>query len=250
MPVRRRRHRVPELIRNLHTTLNTGTDHAELLELAVCLHVHVTSMWLAHMAAPDHLVRRVAFLARRLAQDHGATTTLAVAGDRVVDMLSSREAVDLSHAHLVVREGRPGEAAAPLAAAAELAERFGPSRETDSLGFVLAPADVALHRMSIALEMDEPDQTVSVAEDVDPRRHPFALGRTQHWVRYGQALTRIGRRRNDAVLALRTAEKISPQYVLRNPFVRDTIAVLLRRSGRDAAGEELRAMAGRAGLPG
>jgi transcriptional regulator with XRE-family HTH domain len=35
---------LPGLIRNLHTTLATGTDHAELLELTVYLHVHVTCM--------------------------------------------------------------------------------------------------------------------------------------------------------------------------------------------------------------
>ena len=32
---------LPALIRNLHTTLATGTDHTELLDLAVYLHVHV-----------------------------------------------------------------------------------------------------------------------------------------------------------------------------------------------------------------
>ncbi|MGH4015256.1 MAG: hypothetical protein ACRDSL_15300 [Pseudonocardiaceae bacterium] len=39
---------LPALIRNLHTTLGTGADHGELLELAVYLHVHVTSLWLGH----------------------------------------------------------------------------------------------------------------------------------------------------------------------------------------------------------
>lgn len=43
---------LPGLIRNLHTTLATGADHAELLDLAVYLHVHVTRLWLAHAGAP------------------------------------------------------------------------------------------------------------------------------------------------------------------------------------------------------
>lgn len=37
---------LPGLIRNLHTTLAIGTDHTELLDLAVWLHVHATRKWL------------------------------------------------------------------------------------------------------------------------------------------------------------------------------------------------------------
>ncbi|MGH3932582.1 MAG: helix-turn-helix domain-containing protein, partial [Pseudonocardiaceae bacterium] len=37
---------LPGLIANLHTTLATGIDHAELLDLAVYLHVHVTRIFL------------------------------------------------------------------------------------------------------------------------------------------------------------------------------------------------------------
>lgn len=40
------------------------------------------------------------------------------------------------------------------------------------------------------------------------------------------------------------------QLVRRAPFVRDTIAVLLQDSRRNAAGQELRDLAVRAGLPG
>ncbi|MGH3798561.1 MAG: helix-turn-helix domain-containing protein, partial [Pseudonocardiaceae bacterium] len=70
---------LPGLIRNLHTTLATGADHAELLDLAVYLHVHVTRLWLVHSAAPDDLIRRTVFLARRLAQERDEVTTLAIA---------------------------------------------------------------------------------------------------------------------------------------------------------------------------
>jgi hypothetical protein len=58
---------LPGLIRDMHTTLATGADHGELLELAVYLHVHVTDPWLILAAAPNDLRRRVVFLARRLA---------------------------------------------------------------------------------------------------------------------------------------------------------------------------------------
>ncbi|MGH3930080.1 MAG: helix-turn-helix domain-containing protein [Pseudonocardiaceae bacterium] len=67
---------LPRLIRDVHTTLNTGSDHRELLGLAVGLHVHVTRMWLNQAGAPADLRLRVVFLARRLAQEHGAMTLL------------------------------------------------------------------------------------------------------------------------------------------------------------------------------
>ena len=67
---------LPGLIRNLHTTLATGADHAELLDLAVYLHVHVTRFWLIEACAPDDLLRRTVFLARRLARERGEVTTL------------------------------------------------------------------------------------------------------------------------------------------------------------------------------
>ncbi len=43
---------------------------------------------------------------------------------------------------------------------------------------------------------------------------------------------------------------MNPVSVRRNPFVRDTIAVLLPGARRDAVGQELRDMAYRVGLQG
>jgi hypothetical protein len=64
---------------------------------------------------------------------------------------------------------------------------------------------------------------------------------------YGRALARV-RRRDDAVMALRRAEEVLPMRALRSPFVREVIAELLTHTRRDAVGQELRAMAYRAGL--
>ena len=55
--------------RNEKDILNRIENHAELLQRAVYLHVHVTRLWLAHTATPARLLRRVVFLARRLAQE-------------------------------------------------------------------------------------------------------------------------------------------------------------------------------------
>ncbi|MGH4012692.1 MAG: hypothetical protein ACRDSL_01875 [Pseudonocardiaceae bacterium] len=150
---------LPALIRNVHTSLNVGTDHGELLELAVYLHVHVTRIWLGNAAAPAHLQRRVVFLAHRLAQEREEVTTLAVAGLGLVNTLLAggavmpgRAALDsltlppttagtagvvcaltTMHALAAVRQERPDDAAPALDTAAELAQRFGAAPRTPSL---------------------------------------------------------------------------------------------------------------------
>jgi transcriptional regulator with XRE-family HTH domain len=267
---------LPGLIRDLHTTLDTGRDHGELLGLAVYLHVHVTRWFLISAAGPVDLLRRTVFLARRLAQQRDEVATLAMAAFGVADVLLTSGVFQLgqaeldsitlppatddtaglvglvtaSHAIAAALNGQLGEVAAPMDAAAELAERFGATGDTDSLGFVHGPTDVGLHRMWLALETDEPDQAVGVAQQVYPERHPFAVNRAFYWAHYGRALARVRRRYDDAVVALRTAEDIFPAQVHRNPMLRDVIAGLLTRSRRDSPmDQQLRGMAYRAGLP-
>jgi transcriptional regulator with XRE-family HTH domain len=275
---------LPALIQDLHTTLGAGADLGELLDLAVYLHVHVTRLWLLHAGAPDHLVRRVVFLALRLAQERDEVSTLAVAGFSVADVLLAGGAVELGRATLgslalpppvtadtagfvavvtwchaidAVLEGRPGDAVAPMDAAAEIVGRF----DVDSLAPVPGPTDAGMDRfvfgsvdagiaqMWLALEAKEPDRAVSIGQNVNPDRHPLSVARANYWIHYGRALAGLRRRHEDAVMALRTAEEIFPTMVLREPKVRDTLAVLLRHSRRGSpADQELRGIARRAGL--
>lgn len=267
---------LPGLIRNLHTALDTGTDHGELLDLAVYLHVHVTRNWLHHAGAPTDLRRRAVFLVRRLAQERDEVSLLAMAGLSVADALLGDGAFELgqaaldsitpppatagtaglvglitaTRAHAALLTGRPGEAAAYMDAATEQAGRFGVTGETDSQGFLYSPTSAAISGMCLALEADEPDQAESIARGIDPRPHPFAMNQAYYWVHYGRALARLRGRRDDAVQALSRAETSYPLSVQRNPFVHDVVAELLTRTRRDSpAGRELRAMAYRAGLP-
>lgn len=265
---------LPGLICNLHTTLATGVDHGEVLDLAVYLHVHVTRLWLAHAGAPTDLLRRTVFLAQRLARERDEVATLAVAGFGVADVLlfdgafkqgaAKLDAITLppttantaglsgliaaDHATAAMLDARPGDAAAAMDAAGELAERFGAAGDVDSLGFVFTPTDAGMFRMWHTLEAGEPDQTVSVAEGMHPERHPFPSIQVNYWVNYSRALAQLRDRRDDAVQALRTAENIFPTKVRRDPLVREVIAVLLPGARRDAIGMELRGLAYRAGL--
>jgi transcriptional regulator with XRE-family HTH domain len=266
---------LPGLIRDLHTTLDTVRDQGELLELAVYLHVHVTRWWLIEAAGPADLLRRTVFLARRLAQQRDEVATLAHAEFGVADVLFHGGAFPLGqavldsitlppttadnagfvgqvtalHAMAAQLTGRPGDVAAPMDAAGELAERFGATGETDSLGYVFGPTDAGVSRMVLALRAGEPDRAVSLAQRVQPERHPFLVNRCGYWIRYGHALARVRGRHDDAVVALRTAEDLFPAKVLRDPMVPDVIAGLLTRSRRDSPMDrQLRGMAYRAGL--
>jgi transcriptional regulator with XRE-family HTH domain len=267
---------LPQLIRDLHATLNTGSDHAELLALAVYLHVHATRMWLGQAGAAADLRRRVVFLARRLAHEHGAATTVGMAAFGVADVLAGSGAFELAlteldevtlpattadtvglvstltvtRALLAVVAGRAGDAADPMEAAADMADRFGEVGEADSLGFGFGPTNVGFLRVRLALEAGEPDRAVSIAERLHPEQNPFPASRVYHWVGYGRALARLRRRQDDAVRVLRRAEAIHPHRVQRDPMVREALGGLLTRTRRDSpAGRELRRMAYRAGLP-
>jgi hypothetical protein len=117
---------LPGLIRDVHTTLATGADHGELLGLAVYLHVHITRSWLLVAAAPADLLRRTVFLAKRLAQEHGAVAMLGMAGFAVAGTLLHGGAFE---------PGRAGASRAGLADAA---------------------ADHSRHRRSGVLAHDDP----------------------------------------------------------------------------------------------
>ncbi|MGH3685699.1 MAG: helix-turn-helix domain-containing protein [Pseudonocardiaceae bacterium] len=195
---------LPTLIRNLHTTLAAGADHGELLDLAVYLHVHVTRMWLVRAAAPADLIRRSAFLARRLAQQRDELTTLGVAGFAVVDTLLSGGAFELgrtvlssltlppataataglvcqltmTQAYAAVLDGRSASSAAtPMGAAAELAERFGATGNADSLGFIHTPSEVGLHRMGLAAKRASPTRRSASRETFTPKVTPSWLAK-------------------------------------------------------------------------
>ena len=158
--------------------------------------------------------------------------------------------VTMTRSLIAAADQRLDDVAAPMRAAKELAGRFGePDDNHDRVGFGFGPTNVGLWEMALALETGEPDRAVSLAQTIQPERHPFKTRQSQYWVDYGRALARLPRRGDDAVMALRRAERLFPLRVHRNPFARDVIGELVVRSRRDAVGRELRGMAYRAGLP-
>jgi transcriptional regulator with XRE-family HTH domain len=267
---------LPGLIRDLHTTLSTGRDHAELLGLGVYLHVHVTYLWLLVARAPTDLLRRTVFLARRLAQEHDEPTTLGVAAFGVTDLLIWDGAFELATAELdsvtlpattadtvglvaaltttramlAIVADRPADAGAAMDDTADLGRRWGELGEADPLGFGFGPTSVGFRQVRLALEAGEPDRAARIGDGLQPKQNPFPASRVFYHVAYGRALARLPKRYDDAVIAFLRTERIHPQYLYRDPLAREVITELVTRSKRDALGRELRAMAYRAGLTG
>lgn len=104
-------------------------------------------------------------------------------------------------------------------------------------------------RLSVALESDDHTRAADLAESLSPAQIISPSRRANYWVNYGRALSQLRGRRDDAVGALRQAEKLSPDKVHRNPLARDVLAELVSKARQDAVGRELRGMADRAGLP-
>lgn len=263
---------LPALIRDTHTTTAVGQDVAELLDAVVLLHTQVTIGWLRTAGASIDLREQAALIATRAAQERDTPTALGLAAGAAVRVMISTGAFDLAQAELdavtvpttspestqlagmlalfeslVAASGqRSADVEAPLEYAADLAEHTGQGNAFH-MGF--GPVNVGLWRMAGALETRDYDQAVTLAESLNPREHPSLERQATYWMDYGRALARASGREGDAVAALRTAERLFPMRVLRNPFARDVLAELVARTKRDAMGQELRGMAYRAGLP-
>ncbi|MGH3938567.1 MAG: helix-turn-helix domain-containing protein [Pseudonocardiaceae bacterium] len=262
---------LPGLIQDLHSTLAAGRQVAELLDLAVLMHAQTTRGWLYITGAPLDLRREAATLAYQAAQHRDEPIALGIAAwGGVIEMLAAgafdlaQQELDsvsvptnspesmqlagmlaLSGSLVAAARRQPADVDAALDYAGELAERTGQGNAY-LMGF--GPTNVGLWRMAAALEVKDYQRAAAVAERLDPRQHPSRERRATYWMDYGRALAHLRGHHDDAVRALRTAEELFPMRVLRNPFAREAIAVLLPGARRDRLGRELRGMAYRAGL--
>jgi len=263
---------LPAVIRDLHSSIEAGRDVAELLDLAIVLHTQVTVGWLREVGASPDLRGLAANFARDAAAERDEPTALgaalwgglyvtigagafdlALAGlDTVTVPTNTPESMQvagtlaLCRSLLAAVDSRPGDVEAPFQQAVEFAKRTG---EGNAYGMGFGPTNVGLWRMYSQLEVGDYEQVVRVGEGLHPEAHLSRLYQADYWVNYGRALARVRGRRDDAVVAFRRAEEISPHRLYRDPFATDVIAELLARVRRDAIGRELRRMAYRAGLP-
>ncbi len=145
---------------------------------------------------------------------------------------------------------RGGDAAAHLAEAQRLAE-LQPENAPDFGLVYFSPDNVGIWRVSIAVELGEFGRAREVARGVVLDHVPSAARQAVYWSDLGRGMAADRSSPEDAVRALRRAEDISPHTVRNNPFVRETVTDLLRRTRRDdAVGRELRGLAYRMGIAG
>ncbi|MCO1580124.1 helix-turn-helix domain-containing protein [Crossiella sp. SN42] len=262
---------LPDLIRDLHATVATGRDEGRLLRLLTLLHVQGTQAWLMDIGAPLDLGWQAATLARQAAERLDEPLSLALSAfgtafgllgagafDLAARVLSAPEVgtagsvesqvsgmLSLTSSLVSAAAGDQAGRSAALAHAAELAERTG---EGNALWFGFGPGNVGVWRMAVALESGEHAEAARIAEAIDPTTLPSRTRQAAYWRDYGRALARLPKRLDDAVVAIRNAELISPARVYRHPFTRSLLAELVAKAKRNAAGRELRGMAYRAGL--
>ncbi|MGH3999232.1 MAG: helix-turn-helix domain-containing protein, partial [Pseudonocardiaceae bacterium] len=144
---------------------------------------------------------------------------------------------------------RTDDCADHLNEAAAMAGRVNCGTGRGFANLYFGPDNVGIWRLSIAVELGETGRAREIARLVDPSRVPSALRQADFWADLGRGMAQQRATRDAAVGTLLRAETIAPQHIRSNPFVRETIADLLRRTPRDAAtGRDLRGMAYRMGI--
>ncbi|MBM7771847.1 transcriptional regulator with XRE-family HTH domain [Actinokineospora baliensis] len=262
---------LPDLISDLHTTLAAGHAERDVLRLLVITHVQGTQAWLGDIGASQDLGWQAATLAADAAQRLDEPVSLAVSGfgtafgligaggfdlaDQVVTdtdpgtsgntELQMSGMLTLTRSLVAAAKGDQVERVAALDHAEDLARHAG---EGNALWFGFGPSNVGVWRMSVALEAGEHAEAARIAGTVDPNALPSATRKSAYWREFGRALARMPNRRDEAVLMLRRAERISPARVHRHPFMHSVLSELLARARDDAIGRELRGLAYRAGL--
>ncbi|MGQ0777789.1 MAG: helix-turn-helix domain-containing protein [Pseudonocardiales bacterium] len=261
---------LPELIRDLHTTLAAGRDLGTLLPLGVMLHVQVTGSWLGYAVAHFDLRRQAMFLARDLAQEHGEATSLASAAfglaqrltiggsftlaqtvlDKATQPPVTRETSGLVIATLAAPRAmliaiRGGDPTAPLREAAEIADRFGELGEAAPLGFGFGPTFVSFRRIKAALELGDVDDAVRLLRTTQPERDPFRANQAFYWRITGRTLALAGGPVDEAVRAYLRAEALLPVKLYRELRHREMLRELLSRAPDN---EQLQQLASRANL--
>ena len=109
------------------------------------------------------------------------------------------------------------------------------------------PTSVGFYRTSVALEIGQHGQALQAAKAVHPELLPNRR-QTEFWAKVGRALAAEKKTRDKAVRVLAQAERLAPQRMRHDVFVREAVAGLLRTARRDAGGRELRGLAWRLGV--
>lgn len=150
----------------------------------------------------------------------------------------------LTAALWAARAGQQDVTATHLAAAEEAAGRLG--EDGEFFDIVFGPNQVRIHRVGIAAQLGEGDRAPELARKVDTAAVP-AVHRAMLAANLGHGLGQA-RRGDDAVRALREAERIAPQRMRTSQHMRSLVMAVLGQRMRPASLRELRGLAYRVGI--
>jgi len=175
----------------------------------------------------------------------GAADELAgVGGD---EAMAARGSLHLATGFALAADRRGSEARELIAEAGRVAERIT-GRTDVARHLAFGPENVAMHAVSVAVELGEPEGAVAAAGAVVPDRIPYAARRASFFSDVGRAHAQL-RQDREATAALLQAERIAPERVRLHPLIREAVADMVDRAHRAAVGRELRGLAYRMGLP-
>ena len=110
------------------------------------------------------------------------------------------------------------------------------------------PTNIGIWRTGLAVELGEHGQAREAAKTVHPELLPYPARQAEFWIEVGRALVAEKKTRQEGLQVLLRAERLAPQIVRNDLFVREAVADLLRRARGDAGGRKLRGLAWRLGL--
>lgn len=173
-------------------------------------------------------------------------TAAQVAGSDEPARLSVEGALWLIAAVVAARNGEDGQASDRLDRADDLAARLGVDANHRWTAF--GPTNVAIHRVSAAVELGDVEGAVAAASRIDLAALPPALASRRVQVQVDVAWAQSRRRRDaEAIVAMLEVERLAPQVVRHNAVAADTVRFLLHRARRGHI-EAVRGLAGRAGI--
>ena len=139
----------------------------------------------------------------------------------------------------------PRDIDAHIAEAADIARRTG---ETSTFRLHFGPTNVAVWRVSIAVERGDGGKVTELARGVDTTVLPSRRRRAHFYADLGRGLTQSRGKDREALAMFREAEKLAPEQIRTNPLVREAVAVMLQRARSTAGGRDLRGLAYRMGV--
>ncbi|WP_083753084.1 helix-turn-helix domain-containing protein [Actinosynnema sp. ALI-1.44] len=103
-------------------------------------------------------------------------------------------------------------------------------------------------QLGIGVELGDGAQVAEIARDVHIDAIPSPARQAVFHANVGRALLSEKRTRDKGLATLLKAEKLAPQHIRGDVFVREAVSGELLRARRDAGGRELRGLAHRMGI--